>query len=332
MSEQAYIQLLDDLYNNGMAQDNRTGVDAIRKVFNADVYDTCYGTKYNLFQHKKLVPDSIIGELVCFIQGKTNAADFREQSCNVWNANANEHGTKPNLWLSNPMRKGEDDLGPIYGKQWRMWEDTKIINVGIAGPDYNTHRNKQIPTMDYVKDEKYVPELGAGSVGQEPKIFEQLRYMKKFGYIKVSEFLGPNSEINYVMHRKIDQLAKTINDIRNAPTSRRMIISAWNPADMEFMALPPCHVLQHYLCTKLTEAERLTALKARLENVYLWQHEVDLESSSTDVTEEYISAQTAMEDIHEFTAMTHDSLDQWNAPSYRLDIVMFQRSVNERLH
>eukprot|EP00747_Dinoflagellata_sp_TGD_P013307 gnl/TRDRNA2_/TRDRNA2_122432_c0_seq3.p1 gnl/TRDRNA2_/TRDRNA2_122432_c0~~gnl/TRDRNA2_/TRDRNA2_122432_c0_seq3.p1 ORF type:complete len:576 (-),score=87.34 gnl/TRDRNA2_/TRDRNA2_122432_c0_seq3:377-2104(-) len=56
----------------------------------------------------------------------------------------------------------------------------------------------------------------------------------------------------------IDQLAECIHTIKNNPTDRRIIMSAWNPADLSKMALPPCHMFcQFYVNTEKGELSAL---------------------------------------------------------------------------
>ncbi|HRG09557.1 MAG TPA: thymidylate synthase, partial [Cyclobacteriaceae bacterium] len=43
--------------------------------------------------------------------------------------------------------------------------------------------------------------------------------------------------------RRIDQITQVLNQIKQKPDSRRHIVSAWNPAEVDQMALPPCHAL-----------------------------------------------------------------------------------------
>ncbi len=81
-----------------------------------------------------------------------------------------------------------------------------------------------------------------------------IRYLKENGVSIWDEWADENGELGPVYGsqwrswpspegRKIDQIKQVIELIRNNPDSRRIIVSAWNPSDIDKMALPPCHVL-----------------------------------------------------------------------------------------
>ncbi|GAA97416.1 uncharacterized protein L969DRAFT_17325 [Mixia osmundae IAM 14324] len=62
----------------------------------------------------------------------------------------------------------------------------------------------------------------------------------------------------------IDQLAEVVRKIKDSPTDRRIILSAWNPADLKIMALPPCHMFCQFYVSNLTprdgERRRLSCI------------------------------------------------------------------------
>lgn len=74
------------------------------------------------------------------------------------------------------------------------------------------------------------------------------------GYLNNSEhkLLGPVYGSQWrqwghiVTDEKYDQIQTVINQIKNDPDSRRIILSAWNVADIEYMTLPPCHTLAQF--------------------------------------------------------------------------------------
>jgi thymidylate synthase len=78
------------------------------------------------------------------------------------------------------------------------------------------------------------------------------RYLKANGVTIWDEWADENGELGPVYGyqwrswpapdgRHIDQMSKVIEDIKNNPNSRRLIVSAWNVADLDKMALMPCH-------------------------------------------------------------------------------------------
>jgi thymidylate synthase len=81
-----------------------------------------------------------------------------------------------------------------------------------------------------------------------------IAYLKENGVSIWDEWADENGDLGPVYGQqwrswpapgggKIDQIAKVVDSLKKNPDSRRHIVSAWNPADVEDMALPPCHTL-----------------------------------------------------------------------------------------
>jgi len=81
-----------------------------------------------------------------------------------------------------------------------------------------------------------------------------IRYLKENGVRIWDEWADENGDLGPVYGsqwrswpaadgQKIDQISNVIDMIHNSPDSRRLIVSAWNPAEVDNMALPPCHSL-----------------------------------------------------------------------------------------
>ena len=108
----------------------------------------------------------------------------------------------------------------------RASEKTTIWTANATAP-YWTDKHKNFPP----KGPQYEGDLG--------RVYGvQWRHWQA----KDRTFDGPSR----LVYREVDQLAKLIEDIQRDPNGRRHILTAWNPAELDDMALPPCHVFSQF--------------------------------------------------------------------------------------
>lgn len=115
---QQYLALCQRIVDEGVWIENqRTGKRCLT-VINADLSYDVGNNQFPIITTRKSYWKAAIAELLGYLRGYDNAADFRALGTKSWDANANDN----EAWLNNPVRKGEDDMGRVYGVQGRRWQ------------------------------------------------------------------------------------------------------------------------------------------------------------------------------------------------------------------
>lgn len=147
----------------------------------------------------------------------------------------------------------------------------KILDEGIDRDDRtNTGTRSIFGTQMRFNLEEGFPLLTTKKVHLKSIIHELLwflsgdtniKYLKDNGVSIWDEWADENGNLGPVYGKQwrswdkgdgttIDQIQNAVNDIKNNPNSRRIIVSAWNPALVDEMALPPCHALFQFYVAK----------------------------------------------------------------------------------
>ncbi len=112
-----YLSLCNRILEEGTWVENeRTGKRCLT-VINADLTYNVEKNEFPLITTRKSFWKAAIAEMIGYIRGHDNAADFRKIGAKTWDANANDNLA----WLNNSHRKGPDDMGRVYGVQGRAW-------------------------------------------------------------------------------------------------------------------------------------------------------------------------------------------------------------------
>lgn len=156
--EYQYLQLMAKILKDGKTKPTRGIVD-VKSIFGYQMsFDLRLG--FPLLTTKKMPFKILANELLWFVSGSSNIKVLQDNNIRYWDDFADK----------------DLNLGPVYGVQWRHWQDPKGV--------------------------------------------------------------------------EIDQLAWAIEQIKNNPNSKAIIVNAWNPADLEAMRLPPCHTMFQLDVTK----------------------------------------------------------------------------------
>jgi dihydrofolate reductase/thymidylate synthase len=169
--EYQYLDIMEDLMENGDKRETRNAITYSK--FGVKMEFDLKDNTIPILTTKRVACKTVIKELLWFIKGSTNNKTLQDQNVHIWDGNSSRDFLDQNGF----KEREENELGPIYGFQWRH-----------SGAEYKTcHDNYE----------------GQG----------------------------------------VDQLQECINTLKKNPHSRRMIVCAWNPKDLNNMALPPCHIL-----------------------------------------------------------------------------------------
>tara|TARA_B100001057_G_scaffold495908_1_gene595978 strand:- start:26 stop:928 length:903 start_codon:yes stop_codon:yes gene_type:complete len=180
--EEQYFKLIKNALNGDKIK-SRNGV-----TYNSFGESMKFNLKNNtlpLLTSKKVAWKTCVKELLWFIKGSTDNRILKKQNVKIWNGNA----TREFLDSRGLNNYSVNDLGPIYGHQWRFWNSQY--------KDFNTnYKNKGIDQLENV--------------------------------------------------------IKILND-PNEKFSRRNLLTAWNPEQIDEMALPPCHVMSQFYVNEKNE-------------------------------------------------------------------------------
>lgn len=226
-----YLELLQDVLTNGVEKRDRTGTGTI-SVFGRQLrFDLRQG--FPLVTTKKVHLRSVIHELLWFLKGDTNTKYLNDNGVRIWDEWATKEDEVVTRELSAPDRVELAIAGGFYKGSYG--ELLGLLN--IKGVELGHVYLDGLGVPNQVND-TVVPKGALGRI-----------YSAQW-----RDWVGPDGKHH-------DQISKVIDQLRNDPDSRRIIVSAWNVGELDKMALAPCHNYFQFYTRELTDKERVRWLR-----------------------------------------------------------------------
>jgi thymidylate synthase len=303
--DKQYLTLLQDILDNGVKKETRNG--GTVSLFGRQIRHKM-SEGFPLLTTKKMPLKIIATELLWFLRGDTNIKYLVDNGCNIWNGDAYKNYDKLCIdvkWME-PVEKELN--GEVYNMGRKYTKEAFINKIktdeafaktwGDLGPIYGKQWRSWVRKT--TRDEKIV----------EPGVYET----------------------------NIDQIANLINDLKTNPDSRRMVVTSWNPAELDQMVLPPCHYGFQVYTRELTTKERLKIwisrctdddYKQQLEEAFNdwdnpnWAHGVfETDMDDAEIPTRTISLMWNQRSVDTFLGLP------FNIASYGLLLEIIAKSVN----
>ena len=218
--DKKYQQLLSDIIEFGVEKNDRTGTGTISEFGHQIRHKMSEG--FPLLTTKKMAWKSIVTELLWFLRGDTNIKFLLDYNCHIWDGDAYKNYCK---W----WKEVEADA-----KQHELYKDSVLLT-------------KEQFIHNIKTDNEFAKKWG--DLG--PIYGKQWRQWQGWmEYKKVDGSKGMGS-LWY------DQILRLVHSLKTEPDSRRLMVNAWNVAELDQMVLPPCHYGFQVYTRELSIDERL---------------------------------------------------------------------------
>jgi thymidylate synthase len=233
--DKKYQELLQDILDNGIKKSDRTGTGTL-SVFGRQIRHKMK-EGFPLLTTKKMYWKGIVTELIWFLRGDTNIKYLVDNDCHIWDGDAYKRYL---VYIIEGVKNGFDRIKGYL-------DDCLVEFDGSYEPFSN-------PSFQY----GYRPHTQEEFIN---KIKTDDEFAKKWGdlgpvYGKQWRSWELGAPDDWKKEWKIDQIANLIRDLKTNPDSRRLMVSAWNPADLESSVLPPCHYGFQVYTRELSMEER----------------------------------------------------------------------------